>query len=151
MRYIRDRTGRFPQRPHYEARELDEECERIITQFMKESCGSFVLPIPTEALTKLIERDAADLDLYADLTSEGADVQGLTNFYPARRARSAYCCGALRIDLREPASDNTHARIWPREVPRLPLANGRAQPHDARTIVAAAVAEMQTRQDPGRV
>jgi hypothetical protein len=85
MRYVGDRTGRFPQRPHYEPRELDEECERIITQFMKESCGRFVLPIPTEALTKLIERDTADLDLYADLTSEGADVHGLTDFYPGRR------------------------------------------------------------------
>jgi len=52
---------------------------------MNESCGGFVLPIPTEALTKLIERDAADLDLYADLSSEGTNVQGLTNFYPARR------------------------------------------------------------------
>jgi Zn-dependent peptidase ImmA (M78 family) len=101
MMYVRDRTGRFPQRPHYEPRELDEECERIITQFMKESCGSFVLPIPTEALTKLIERDAADLDLYADLTSEGTDVQGLTNFYPARRPEVR-----IAAELSESASEN---------------------------------------------
>jgi hypothetical protein len=53
---------------------------------MKESCGGFVLPIPTEALTKLIERDTADLDRYADLTSEGTDVHGLTNFYPKIRS-----------------------------------------------------------------
>jgi len=61
VRYVRDKSGRFPQRPHYEPRELwDDECERIITRFMKESCGGFILPIPTEALTKLIERDTAD-------------------------------------------------------------------------------------------
>ena len=71
MKYVRDTTGRFPQRPHYELSELDQECERIITQFMAEACGGFSLPIPTEALTKLIERDAADLDLYADLKPEG--------------------------------------------------------------------------------
>jgi hypothetical protein len=101
MRYVCDRTGRFPQRPHYEPRELDEECERIIIQFMKESCGGFVLPIPTEALTKLIERDAADLDLYADLTSEGPDVHGLTNFYPARRPEVR-----IAAELSESSSEN---------------------------------------------
>jgi hypothetical protein len=101
MRYVRDRTGRFPQRPHYDSRELDQECERIITQFMKESCGGFVLPIPTEVLTKLIERDAADLDLFADLVSEGPDVQGVTNFYPARRPEVR-----IAAELSESASEN---------------------------------------------
>jgi hypothetical protein len=87
MRYIRDKSGRFPQRPHYDARELDTECEREITDFMKKSCGGFKLPIPTDALTRLIERDAADLDLYADLSKEGADVQGVTDFFPGKAPR----------------------------------------------------------------
>ena len=87
MKYVRDRTGRFPQRPHYETRELDDECERAIADFMKDFCGGFTLPIPTDALTKLIERDAADLDLYADLSVEGSEVEGVTDFYPGKRPR----------------------------------------------------------------
>jgi hypothetical protein len=41
--------------------------------------------VPTEALTILIERDAADLDLYADLSGEGADVQGVTELAAGAR------------------------------------------------------------------
>jgi hypothetical protein len=101
MKYVRDRTGRFPQRPHYLPRELDEECERTITNFMKESCGGFSLPIPTDTLTKLIERDAEDLDLYADLSVEGPDVQGVTNFYPGKLPRVR-----IAASLSEQTSEN---------------------------------------------
>jgi len=87
VRYIRDTTGRFPTRPYYEADELDQECERIITKFMQERCGGLIMPIPTDVLTKLIERDAEDLDIYADLSAEGSDVQGVTDFYPGQKPR----------------------------------------------------------------
>ena len=30
MRYVRDRTGRFSMRPHYEPAELDQECEKVL-------------------------------------------------------------------------------------------------------------------------
>jgi hypothetical protein len=80
-------TGRFHMRPYYEVDELDQECERIITKFMQERCGGLILPIPTDILTKLIERDAEDLDLYADLSAEGSDVQGVTDFYPGQKPR----------------------------------------------------------------
>ncbi len=85
MRYVRDTTHRFHQRPHYEMGELDEACEHIITSFMQEQHGRLILPIPTDDLTKLIERDAADLDLYANLTDEGADVEGITYFPPGQK------------------------------------------------------------------
>jgi len=85
MKYVKDRTGRFPKRPHYELAELDQECERIITDFMKQNYGKLLLPVPTDALTKLIERDAGDLDLYADLSHEGPEVQGLTEFFPNQK------------------------------------------------------------------
>jgi hypothetical protein len=85
VKYVRDTTGRFAQRPHYDLKELDEECEQIITDFLRAAYGTVVLPIPTDALTKLIERDAADLDLYADLSAEGSDVEGVTNFYVGRK------------------------------------------------------------------
>ena len=63
MRYVRDTTGRFPERPHYEPGELDGECEAVIVSFMRERCGQVVYPAPTDVLTRLIERDAEDLDL----------------------------------------------------------------------------------------
>src|SRR2546426_3507414 len=87
VKYVRDTTGRFSMRPFYEEAELDQECERIITEFMQERCGGFTLPIPTDVLTKLIERDAEDLDLYADLSTEGAEVQGVTDFIPGHKPR----------------------------------------------------------------
>lgn len=81
MRHCKDGTGRFGMRPYYDAHELDLMCERVIKEIMEERCGGWKFPIPNDALTKLIERDA-DLDLYADLTFAGADVDGLTNFFP---------------------------------------------------------------------
>jgi IrrE N-terminal-like domain len=83
LKYIPDKTGRFRQRPHYLPGELDDECESTITQFTREICGDFLLPIPTDVLTKLIERDAGSLDLYSDLSQEeGTNVEGVTDFIP---------------------------------------------------------------------
>lgn len=83
MKYIPDKTGRFRLRPLYEPWELDIECEEIVTSFMREVYGGLVLPIPTDALTKLIERNAQYLDLYADLSKEeGSNVEGVTDFCP---------------------------------------------------------------------
>lgn len=80
VRYVSDRTGRFSQRPHYKPEELDRECENLITSFLKENYGEVRLPVTTDDLTRLIERDTEDLDLYADLSSYGPDVEGLTAF-----------------------------------------------------------------------
>lgn len=33
MRYVKDKTGRFNERPHYEPQELDHACEKIIVDF----------------------------------------------------------------------------------------------------------------------
>lgn len=85
MRWVRDLTGRFPQRPHYDPREIDEECERVVFSFLREKHGEFRFPISTEDLTILIERDASDLDLYADLSGEGEDIEGITDFFPNRK------------------------------------------------------------------
>lgn len=83
LKYIPDKTGRFRLRPHYPPEVLDHECEEIITTFMREVCGEVDFPIPTDVITKLIERDTQYLDLYADLSKEeGANVEGVTDFQP---------------------------------------------------------------------
>ena len=33
MRWVRDNTGRFTQRPHFEPRELDVDSENIVGEF----------------------------------------------------------------------------------------------------------------------
>jgi Zn-dependent peptidase ImmA (M78 family) len=83
--YLRDSTGRFPQRPHYDPEELDHECETVIADFLLTLHGEIRYPIATDDLTKLIERDAEYLDIYADLSSYGANVEGLTEFNQGRK------------------------------------------------------------------
>ena len=81
MKMVRDTTGRFRERPHYELNELEEECERTAFTFLEEQYGQVLIPIPTNALVVLIEQYAEDLDLFADLSGEGASVQGVTEFF----------------------------------------------------------------------
>ena len=53
---------------------------------MRQVRGDFALPIPTDVLTKLIERDAQYLDLYSDLSEEdGTNVEGVTDFCPGSK------------------------------------------------------------------
>jgi hypothetical protein len=80
VRWVRDPTGKFPQRPHYDPAELDAECEHFITTFLKDRHGSVRFPIDTDDIAVLIEREAEGLDLYADLSLEGDGVQGVTDF-----------------------------------------------------------------------
>jgi hypothetical protein len=84
MKWVTDKTGRFAKRPHYLPEELDGECERIILKFLKGRHGKVQFPVTTDDLTVLIEQKA-DLDSYADLTEEGSEVEGVTEFTPGKR------------------------------------------------------------------
>jgi Zn-dependent peptidase ImmA (M78 family) len=84
VKMIRDRTGRFAQRPYYDARELDHECEALIRELLQRRHGKVSWPVTTEDLTVLIEMHDADLDSYADLTRYGHDVEGVTEFFENR-------------------------------------------------------------------
>lgn len=81
MLWVTDKTGRFPQRPHYKPEELDFECQEIINRFLRQKHGKVKLPISTDDLTVLIEQDTSDLDLYADLSIYGEDIEGATDFF----------------------------------------------------------------------
>ena len=78
MRWIADRTRRFQQRPYYAEHELDEQCQEIVAGFLKAKYGSAAYPITTDDLTVMMERDVAELDLYANLAGEGRGVEGVT-------------------------------------------------------------------------
>jgi hypothetical protein len=87
MKLVRDTTGRFAERPHYEAAELDRECEKIICGFLKDRYGVADFPVSTDDLASLIEVEAQDLDLYADLSEFGANVEGVTIFVPGAKPK----------------------------------------------------------------
>jgi hypothetical protein len=85
VKMIPDRTGRFRERPYWESSELEEISDRTITGFLRERYGFDRIPVPTEALTLLIERDAADLDLSANLSDQEHEVFGVTYFFSGKR------------------------------------------------------------------
>jgi hypothetical protein len=87
MKYVPDRTGRFAERPHYEAAELDTLFERVVVGFLKSRHDKVEFPISTEDVTVLIEKDSDDLDVYADLSSYSGNVEGVTEFWPGRRPK----------------------------------------------------------------
>lgn len=84
MKWVTDRTGRFAKRPHYLPEELDAECEQVITKFLKDRYGKAQFPVKTDDLSILIEQKAS-IDSYADLSDEGDDVEGVTEFRPGKR------------------------------------------------------------------
>jgi hypothetical protein len=84
MRYVTDTTGRFAQRPHYQPAEIDRICEQVLMEFFN---GRIPFPIPTDELTKLIERDTEDFDPGTDLGHYGVDVEGVTLFKPGHKPR----------------------------------------------------------------
>lgn len=87
MRQVRDTTGRFSLRPHYEPSELDRACEQVLAGFYQSQGGKVPVPIPTDDLTRLIERDVSDFDPGADLSRYGADVEGVTEFRRGHKPR----------------------------------------------------------------
>lgn len=80
MKWVPDRTGRFPQRPHWAPEELDVECESVLARFRQSTGRALAFPLSTDDLTVLLESEVSELDLYADLSAEGADVEGVTEF-----------------------------------------------------------------------
>lgn len=87
MKWIRDATGRFRHRPFYSDEELDTECEIFAANLLRARHGIVQFPLSTDDLTVLIEREAEELELYADLSLQGPAVEGVTEFHPGRKPR----------------------------------------------------------------
>lgn len=86
MKWVRDKTGRFPERPHYHPEELDQDCEVFAHRILRQRHNDqLVFPIPTDDLTIMVERSGADLDSSADLSHFGPTVEGVTEFWPGER------------------------------------------------------------------
>src|ERR1051326_6344398 len=85
MQWVKDRTGRFPERPHYDPAELDAECERIVEGFLKNRHGDIQYPISTDDLILMLEKETESVDQYVDF--EEKDVWGETIFPPSPGVR----------------------------------------------------------------
>lgn len=85
--------SRFGMRPFYQPTDLDRLCEKILVEFFRPTHGAIPTPIPTDDLTRLIERDTSDFDPGADLSGYGPDVEGVTEFAPGRKPRVRIAAG----------------------------------------------------------
>lgn len=101
VKYISDKTGRFPLRPHYQPEEIDYECEQVITVFLQSLYGVAEFPISTDDITRLIEQRVNYLDPYADLSEFGSDVEGVTEFYPGDKPTVQISTNLMEDDRRE--------------------------------------------------
>jgi hypothetical protein len=77
-------------------------------------------PIPTDELTRLIERDVSDFDPGADLSEYAADVEGVTEFSPRRKPRVRTALELAYDERRE----NRYRRIRARAFSQLPIRDG---------------------------
>jgi Zn-dependent peptidase ImmA (M78 family) len=80
MKMVRDRTGRFPERPHWEIAELERKCEEAMIALLNQRYGFERIAVPTEALMELIDRLGADLQFEHQLSDDKYDVFGYTDF-----------------------------------------------------------------------
>jgi len=70
MKLLRDPLGRPIKRLYFKTEELDERCEQIVADFMRRHSGGYKLPIPTNDIIRMIQAEADDLDMHADLPEE---------------------------------------------------------------------------------
>jgi hypothetical protein len=144
MKLLRDPLGRPIKRLYFKTDELDQQCERIVAEFMDHHGGGFRLPIPTGDLIRMINAEANDLDLYADLSE---NVDGFTDYFTDRnpdvkiseRLASSRYENRLRMTLgHEYGHVRFHAPLWRksgRDSDRLPAARSWRCERD--TIVTA--------------
>jgi hypothetical protein len=66
--------------PLYLPEELDQECEAAVGDFLHRKRGTVMFPVATDDLACMLESEAKDLDLYADLSAEDGEVEGVTEF-----------------------------------------------------------------------
>jgi len=100
-------------------------CEETITRFLRQHFGFERIPVPTEAVTMLIERDAADLDLATNLSDDIHEIFGFTQFERGRK----------------PVTHDPDPRIWPRNAPHLAVRQVRRCPRSAPLLLAESASD----------
>lgn len=101
MKEVPDSTGRFGMRPHYEPKELDRLFDRTLAEFFRETGAGIPVPITTDDITRLIERDTSDFDPGSDLSVYGPGVEGVTEFPKSGKPRVRIAAELAYDDVRE--------------------------------------------------
>jgi Zn-dependent peptidase ImmA (M78 family) len=131
VREVFDTTGRFRRRPHFDQIELDRICEDTVRGFLIGRYREVRYPLLTDDLTVLLEQRANTLDLYADLTGEGEQVEGATYFRRGAKPDVAIAAHLSQQKYRENRFRTTlshelghvvlHGHLWALEAETLPL------------------------------
>ena len=138
MKWVRDRTRRFAWRPYYAQHEIDTACEDIVSRFLSAKGRPLAYPISTDDLTVLIEQDVSELDLYANLSGEGRDIEGVTEFHRKRRPSVRIAKYLSEQPIRKNRLRSTlaheyghvvfHNFLWTLDPHRAPTTSRRARP-----------------------
>ena len=115
MKLIADNTGRFIDRPFYEPAELDVECEKVMSQFLRSVYSKVDYPVSTDDLT-------ADVDV-PDVVSEKARVEAVAaakeimdNVRVGKNVDAGQAnAPPLKVDLNTAESQRPPARLAPTE------------------------------------
>ncbi|TAM80970.1 MAG: ImmA/IrrE family metallo-endopeptidase [Acidobacteria bacterium] len=86
MIWVRDITGRFAERPHYEPEELDNDCEAIVEDVLLRRHGEVVYPVLTDDLFFMLEQTAC-VDPYAEFDPAEGEIWGESEFRPGEQPR----------------------------------------------------------------
>ena len=102
MKWVNDTSGKLIKRPHFKPEELDRLCENALVEFLIDKYGKPNFPISTGDLEQFLESETSDFDPYADLSSEGRNVEGMTVFLKGKKptAKISEHLSRLRSDNR---------------------------------------------------
>ena len=112
-------------------------CEETITAFLRDRFGFERIPVPTEAVTMLIERDAADLDLATNLSDDSTKSLVTPQFERGQKPRVT-----IARELWEQRHRNNRLRttldprIWPRYAAHMAVRQVRRCPRSAPLLLA---------------
>lgn len=85
MKWVWDKTHRFRMRPEYTLEELDDQCEALVSGYLRKRHGEVSFPIRTDDLRFLVEMESESLILDSGLGQEGGAVEACTEFRPGHK------------------------------------------------------------------
>lgn len=105
-------------------KQIDRAAESLIVEYMRRKYGEAVFPVPTEALARIVERDALDFDLFADLSEREGSPEGVTDFNKGKKP-DVYIDARLHDDPTEHRLRSTLAHEYGHVVLHDPLVQAR--------------------------
>ena len=112
MKWVRDKTGRFAQRPHYLPRGNRRRMRTPDPAFLRKKYGKVEFPVKTDDLTVFIEESAVSIP--TPIFQARGEVEGVTEFASGKRPVVKIASRAERAQPGKPAEYHDYPRIWAR-------------------------------------